>query len=59
MRAGLERGEEPVQPEGYHSGSNVGESAFLADALPDQVGATDFGDGCQHDRPMDLRTIMV
>jgi hypothetical protein len=43
----LEGGHEPVEPEGQDAGADKGQAAVLADALPDQPGRTNLGQGGQ------------
>ena len=45
MGVGLERGHEAVQAERDDAGADPDPALVLADALPDQPGATDLGDG--------------
>jgi cation-transporting ATPase V len=54
----LERGDESVRGQGHDAGTDPGDAAMLADALPDQPCATDLQDGSheeQRDRPQRVR----
>jgi hypothetical protein len=42
--------DEPVSPERKHPGADPEQAAVLADALPDQPGAADLGNGGQHEQ---------
>jgi hypothetical protein len=47
VRVGLEGGDEPIEPEGQDAGTDKGQAAVFADALPDQPGPADLGQGGQ------------
>jgi hypothetical protein len=54
----LEGGHEPVTTEGEDPGADEDQAAVFADALPDQPGAADLGQGGQgeqHDRGSTVR----
>jgi hypothetical protein len=50
MRVWLQGGDEPVEADGEDAGADPTDAAVFADALPDEPGATNLGDGGQRKR---------
>jgi hypothetical protein len=55
----LQGGHEPIQAKGNDSGTDKDQAAVFADALPDQPGAADLGQGARANSRMERSMIMA